>query len=156
MKLIDETLVQLAKQYGNQDNTRDPVVIARYMSTTSPAVWLVTDFDPETAEAVAYKAGIGETEWDIFDLRELSRMRIPTTTTYFDGASKQVTTRKSFGRVVRDTVFTPRRLSECLHEFPQPEGKSKQAGNFNLSDLQELFGKKEEHKQREHAYASNQ
>ena len=57
MKLIDDTLVQLAKQYGNQDNTRDPVVIARYMSTTSPAVWLVTDFDPETAEAVAYKAG---------------------------------------------------------------------------------------------------
>ena len=63
-------------------NARDPVVIARYMSTTSPAVWLVIDFDPETGEAVAYKAGIGNDGWDLFNLLELSQLRIPTTTTY--------------------------------------------------------------------------
>lgn len=153
MKLIDDTLVQLAKQYGNQDNARDPVVIARYMSTTSPAVWLVTDFDPETGEAVAFRSGIGETEWDIFDLRDLARMRIPTTMNFYDSASKRHTVRKSFGRVVRDQVFTPRRLSECLRELPEVEDGKKP--NFNLADLQELFGKKEEHK-REHANAGNQ
>lgn len=150
MKLIDETLVALAKQHGNQDNARDPVVIARYMSTTSPAVWLVTDFDPETAEAVAFRSGVGETEWDMFNLLDLARMRIPTTMTFYDPASKRVTTRKSFGRVVRDQVFTPRRLSECLRELPEAEDGKK--SNFNLADLQELFGKKEDLK-REHAHA---
>lgn len=156
MKLIDATLVELAKQYGNQDNARDPIVIARYMSTTSPAVWLVTDFDPETREATAFKSGMGKTEWDCFDLLDLARYRIPTVMTFYDEASGRNTTRQSFGRVVRDTVFTPRRLSECLRELPQTEGDKK--SGFNLADLQELFGKKEEHKQeakREHAHASD-
>jgi hypothetical protein len=147
MKLIDDTLVQLAKQFGNQDNARDPVVIARYMSTTSPAVWLVTDFDPETGEAVAYKAGIGDDGWDLFNLLDLARMRIPTTTTYFDSASKRETVRKSFGRVVRDQVFTPRRLSEVM-----PDAKPEGATPYNLRDLADMFGRhKEENK--EHASA---
>jgi hypothetical protein len=137
MKLIDSELIELAKKYGNQDNARDPVVIARYMSTTSPAVWLVIDFDPETGEAVAYKAGIGNDGWDLFNLLELSQLRIPTTTTYYDQVSKRETTRKSFGRVIRDTVFTPRRLSEVMPDIPKDESP-----RFRMQDLQDLFGSK--------------
>ena len=139
MKLIDDELGPARHEYGNQDNARDPVVIARYMSTTSPAVWLVTDFDAETGEAVAYKAGIGDDGWDLFNLVDLARMRIPTTTTYYDAASKRETVRKSFGRVVRDQVFTPRRLSEVM-----PDAKSQDSQGYNLHDLQELFSKKQE------------
>jgi hypothetical protein len=137
MKLIDSELVEIAKKYGNQDNARDPVVIARYMSTTSPAVWLVIDFDPETGEAVAYKAGIGDDGWDLFNLIELSQLRIPTTTTYYDQASKRETVRKSFGRVIRDTVFTPRRLSEVM-----PDIHKEESPRFRMQDLQDLFGSK--------------
>lgn len=147
MKLIDSELVELAKKYGNQDNARDPVVIARYMSTTSPAVWLVIDFDPETGEAVAYKAGIGDDGWDLFNLLELSQLRIPTTTTYYDQASKRQTVRKSFGRVIRDNVFTPRRLSEVM-----PEVKPDSATPYNLRDLAEMFGR---NKDTEKAQAQN-
>ena len=140
MKLIDSELVELAKKYGNQDNARDPVVIARYISTTSPAVWLVTDFDPETGEAVAYKAGIGDDGWELFNITELSLLRIPTTTKYYDAASKRETVRKSFGRVIRDTVFTPRRLSEVMPDFK--ESSKDDYPKFSIHDLKEIFGKK--------------
>jgi len=147
MKLIDAELVELAKRYGNQDNARDPVVIARYISTTSPAVWLVTDFDPETGEAVAYKAGIGDDGWELFNISELSLLRIPTTTKYYDAASKRETVRKSFGRVIRDTVFTPRRLSEVMPDFQ--ESPKEDSPKFRMQDLQEIFRKKPEAAEKE-------
>ena len=114
MKLIDDELVKLSKEFGNQDNARDPMVIARYVSTTSPATWLVTEFDPETGEAVAFKTGMSDNGWELLDIMELARIRIPTDTIFYDAASKQTTYRKSFGRIVRDKHFTPRRLSELL------------------------------------------
>lgn len=132
MKLIEEELVRLSKEFGNQDNSRDPMVIARYMSTTSPATWLVTDFDPETGEAVAYKTGMTDTGWELLDIMELARIRIPTDTIYYDAASKQTTYRKSFGRIVRDGHFTPRRLSELI-----PSG-------INAFGVQDFMNKKQE------------
>ena len=114
MKLIDDELVKLSKEFGNQDNARDPMVIARYVSTTSPATWLVTEFDPETGEAVAFKTGMSDNGWELLDILDLARIRIPTDTIFYDAASKQTTYRKSFGRIVRDGHFTPRRLSELL------------------------------------------
>lgn len=113
--MIMKRTLSVSKEFGNQDNSRDPMVIARYMSTTSPATWLVTDFVPETGEAVAYKTGMTDTGWELLDL-ELARIRIPTDTIYYDAASKQATYRKSFGRIVRDGYFTPRRLSETYRQ----------------------------------------
>jgi hypothetical protein len=115
MKLIDRDLVELAAQYGNQDTIPDPVVIARYICTTSPAIWLVTWFDHVSGYASGYRSGQGNDDgWGLFNILELARMLIPTDTFFFDHKSGGTVHRQSYGRVIRDAQFTPRRLSDCI------------------------------------------
>lgn len=115
MKLIDRDLVDLAAQYGNQDTIPDPVVIARYICTTSPAVWLVTWFDHTSGYASGYRNGQGNDDgWALFNILELARMLIPTDTFFFDAKSGGTIHRQSYGRIIRDSQFTPRRLSDCV------------------------------------------
>jgi hypothetical protein len=116
MKLIDRDLVELSAQYGTQDTIPDPVVIARYICTTSPAAWLVTWFDPTSGYASGFRIGQGKQDdgWGLFNILELARMLIPTDTFFFDHKSGGTVHRQSYGRIIRDSQFTTRRLSDCI------------------------------------------
>lgn len=118
LRLMPESLLKEFDRIGRQENSRDPVIVAKFFCPSSSATWYATEFDPETANFFGYVKGVGGVdEWGMFSLDDLQRIRIPVEIVFYDRLTKKTSHAKSFARVERDVHFTPRRLSEALPEY---------------------------------------
>ncbi len=97
MKLLTSDLVKRFHEIGNQDEERDPLVIAKFFNPAGAGTWYATEYNPETGIFFGFVSIFGDynDEWGSFALKELES---------FSG---------SFGLgIERDMFFSEKRASE--------------------------------------------
>ena len=77
MKLMTKALENKFKKVGNQENEKNPLVIAKFFNPAGGATWYATEWDPETNHMFGFVAGLtpGGDEWGYTDMTELAQVR---------------------------------------------------------------------------------
>jgi hypothetical protein len=94
MKLLTAKNLKDFKKYGEQLDTKDPMLIVKFFHPASSWSWYAQSFDPVSRIFFGYVDGF-EKEWGSFALDELEEVRGPLGL-----------------KVERDMSFTPIRFSE--------------------------------------------
>ena len=78
MKLITKTLEKRFKEVGVQ-NTKDPIVIAKFFNPAGAGTWYATEYDPKTKIAFGYVSIFGDynDEWGDFAVWQLEEVKLP-------------------------------------------------------------------------------
>jgi hypothetical protein len=77
MKLITKQLEKRFIKIGNQSESSDPLVIAKFFNPSGSGTWFVTEYDLETTIAFGYVTGLGHNEWGSFSITELKSVKCP-------------------------------------------------------------------------------
>lgn len=79
MKLITKEIEKRVKQLGSQENSKDPIVVAKFFNPQGRGTWFVIDYDPETRIAFGYVSIFGDhcDELGDFAVWELEQYRGP-------------------------------------------------------------------------------
>jgi len=100
MKLMTKELEARFKEVGSQEDTKDPIIIAKYFNPSGAGTWYATEYSPEERLFFGYVSIFGDLndEWGYFSLNELES---------FKG---------QFGLgIERDLYFGERRASEIIN-----------------------------------------
>ena len=76
MKLLTKQLLKSFEKIGRQENTTDPMVVAKFFDPTGSWTWFATEYDPSTKMFFGLVHGI-EKEWGPFGLEELENLTLP-------------------------------------------------------------------------------
>ena len=76
MKLLTTQLLKSFDKIGRQENTTDPMVVAKFFDPTGSWTWFATEYDPSTKMFFGLVHGI-EKEWGPFGLEELESITRP-------------------------------------------------------------------------------
>ena len=70
---MTEELEARFKEIGDQENMRDPIVIAKFFNTVGAGTWYATAYNPEHKVFFGYVSIFGDhcDEWGTFSLEEL-------------------------------------------------------------------------------------
>ncbi|MBP7806431.1 DUF2958 domain-containing protein [Candidatus Gracilibacteria bacterium] len=74
MQLLTKELLQKFNTLGSQENTTDPIIVAKYFHPASSWTWFATEFDIESRTFFGYVIG-HESEWGYFSLDELQSFK---------------------------------------------------------------------------------
>ena len=99
MKLLTKELLARFTKVGRQENSCDPIVVAKFFNPTGAGTWYATEYDPELKEFFGYVSIFGDwnDEWGSFSLTELESYR------------------GQFGvGIERDLYFDEKRISEVV------------------------------------------
>jgi hypothetical protein len=99
MQLLTKELLNRFEKVGRQENSKDPIVIAKFFNPAGAGTWYATEYDPETKEFFGYVSIFGDwnDEWGSFSLDELENYR------------------GKFGLgIERDLYFDEKRISEAV------------------------------------------
>lgn len=77
MKLITQELKKRFSKIGDQQETDNPIVIAKFFNPTGGQSWYVTEYNPETKICKGYVTGMGYDEWGHFSMEELESVTLP-------------------------------------------------------------------------------
>ncbi len=99
MKLITKELEKRFAEVGDQSQSSNPLIIAKFFAPSHSATWYATEYDSETQICYGFVAGLWEDEFGSFSIRELEELRLP------------------FGlHVERDRFFKEIRFKELIKE----------------------------------------
>ena len=99
MKLLTKELLARFAKLGRQEDSTDPIVVAKFFTPAGAGTWYATEYDPETSEFFGYVSIFGDDcdEWGSFSLAELESYR------------------GKFGLgIERDLYFGEKRISEVI------------------------------------------
>ena len=73
MKLLTKGLLERFAKVGRQEETADPIVIAKFFNPTGAGTWYATEYDPTDRIFFGYVSIFGDwnDEWGSFSLDEL-------------------------------------------------------------------------------------
>ncbi len=73
MKLLTKELLKRFQQVGSQEDSADPVVVAKFFNPTGAGTWYATEYNPESKTFFGYVSIFGDwnDEWGSFSLEEL-------------------------------------------------------------------------------------
>jgi len=73
MKLLTNELIKRFEEVGRQEESVDPIVIAKFFNPTGAGTWYATEYDPSCKEFFGYVSIFGDwnDEWGYFSLAEL-------------------------------------------------------------------------------------
>ncbi len=79
MKLLTDTLKQRFAEIGEQRDTDDALVIAKFFNPYGAATWYATAYYPDENICFGYITGLvpGGDEWGYFSITELESVKIP-------------------------------------------------------------------------------
>lgn len=77
MKLITKQLEKRFSKIGNQSESKDPILIAKFFAPSGSATWYASEYDMETKIAFGYVTGLGHNEWGYFSITELESIKFP-------------------------------------------------------------------------------
>jgi hypothetical protein len=99
MQLLTKGLLQRFEKIGRQEDSKDPLVIAKFFNPTGAGTWYATEYDPEEKMFFGYVSIFGDwnDEWGSFSLEELENYR----------------GKFSLG-IERDLYFDEKRISEVV------------------------------------------
>ena len=77
MKLLTKELLKRFEQVGRQEDSSDPLVIAKYFNPCGAGTWYATEYDPISREFFGFVSIFGDwnDEWGSFSLTELESYR---------------------------------------------------------------------------------
>ena len=77
MKLLTKGLLERFAKVGRQEETADPIVVAKFFNPTGAGTWYATEYDPEEKIFFGYVSIFGDwnDEWGSFSLEELESYR---------------------------------------------------------------------------------
>lgn len=77
MKLLTKELLKRFEQVGRQEDSSDPLVIAKFFNPCGAGTWYATEYDPESREFFGFVSIFGDwnDEWGSFSLTELESYR---------------------------------------------------------------------------------
>lgn len=102
MKLMTKELEIRFAEVGDQSQSKDPIIIAKFFDPCGSATWYATEYDPENKICFGYVAGLAFDEWGSFSIPELESIKRP------------------FGLgIERDIFFGEKRFREVLKEHEQ-------------------------------------
>jgi hypothetical protein len=73
MKLLTQALLKRFAEVGDQEDVRDPIVIAKFFNPTGAGTWYAVSYDPADRIFFGYVSIFGDhnDEWGYFSLDEL-------------------------------------------------------------------------------------
>jgi hypothetical protein len=73
MKLLTKELLTRFAKVGRQEESIDPIVVAKFFNPTGAGTWYATEYDPELKEFFGFVSIFGDwnDEWGSFSLDEL-------------------------------------------------------------------------------------
>ncbi|MFT6443217.1 MAG: hypothetical protein ACJASQ_003037 [Crocinitomicaceae bacterium] len=77
MKLITQTLLNRFNEIGEQYESENPIVIAKFFNPCGAGTWYATEYDSETGICYGYVKGLYEDEWGTFSITELESVVLP-------------------------------------------------------------------------------
>ena len=77
MQLLTKELLNRFEKVGRQEDSADPIVIAKFFNPAGAGTWYATEYDPESKEFFGYVSIFGDwnDEWGSFSLDELQNYR---------------------------------------------------------------------------------
>ena len=77
MKLLTKELLERFVKVGRQEDSADPIVVAKFFNPTGAGTWYATEYDPESKEFFGFVSIFGDwnDEWGSFSLAELESYR---------------------------------------------------------------------------------
>ena len=115
MKLITEELKKRFLEIGDQSETKNPLIVAKFFDPVGSATWYATKYAKETNICYGYVTGLVYDEWGSFSITELEAIKRPL----------------SLG-IERDITFKETRFDDLFK-------------NKRLEELQKITDKKEQH-----------
>lgn len=73
MQLVSKQLEERFAKVGSQENSADPIIIAKFFNPTGAGTWYATEYSPEDKIFFGYVSIFGDhnDEWGSFSLEEL-------------------------------------------------------------------------------------
>ena len=73
MKLLTKELLARFAKLGKQEDSSDPIVVAKFFNPTGAGTWYATEYDPESKEFFGFVSIFGDwnDEWGSFSLADL-------------------------------------------------------------------------------------
>lgn len=99
MKLLTIELLERFAKIGRQEDSSDPIVVAKFFNPTGAGTWYATEYDPASREFFGFVSIFGDwnDEWGSFSLDELESYR------------------STFGLgIERDIFFEEKRISQVV------------------------------------------
>ena len=99
MKLLTKGLLERFAKLGRQEDSSDPIVVAKFFNPTGAGTWYATEYDPASREFFGFVSIFRDwnDEWGSFSLDELESYR------------------GNFGvGIERDLYFDEKRISEVV------------------------------------------
>jgi hypothetical protein len=115
MKLMTKELEKKFARIGNQSESDNPIVVAKFFFPAGAATWWATEYDPETKIFFGYVTGLGFDEWGYFLLEELQNSKIPVPVSIHEG--DRVTNGKIPVQIERDLHFESKPIRAALEEY---------------------------------------
>jgi len=77
MKLLTQGLEKRFTQVGSQEDSKDPLIIAKFFNPTGAGTWYASEYDSNTRTFFGYVSIFGDwnDEWGYFSLDELQSYR---------------------------------------------------------------------------------
>jgi len=100
MKLMTKELEKEFAKMGNQSQSENPVVVAKYFNPTGSATWWITEYTPKYKLLYGFVTGMDYNEWGSVSLTELEGVKV------------------GFGLgIERDLHFTPTPIKQALKDY---------------------------------------
>ena len=79
MKLLTKKLKKRFKEVGRQEDSKNPIVIAKFFNPAGRGTWYATEYDEETEIFFGYVSIFGDhnDEWGSFSLEQLKNVKLP-------------------------------------------------------------------------------
>ena len=79
MKLLTKKLKKRFKAVGRQEDSKNPIVIAKFFNPAGRGTWYATEYDPEREIFFGYVSIFGDhnDEWGSFSLEQLKNVKLP-------------------------------------------------------------------------------
>jgi hypothetical protein len=73
MKLLTKELLTRFAKLGRQEDSSDPIVVAKFFNPSGAGTWYATEYDPKSREFFGFVSIFGDwnDEWGSFSLAEL-------------------------------------------------------------------------------------
>lgn len=77
MKLINDEVKKRFSEVGSQENTSDPIVVAKFFNPAGAQTWFATEYDEKQNICYGYVTGMHQDEWGYFSITEMEQVKLP-------------------------------------------------------------------------------
>ena len=120
MKLLTKELERQFQKIGRQEETSNPIVVAKFFCPVGAATWWATEYDPEDRIFFGYVTGLAYDEWGSFSLDELEQTRLRVPIHMINANTGKQDILKIPVGIERDMYWTPKPIKEALKEAGIP------------------------------------